>query len=418
MPHTMPSDSSDRTVHAGGSGADSASGSGELRSRVREVMQEHWVDEPGYAVPNPTVYPYQWLWDSCFHAVIWLGLGEPERALAELRSALLPIDESGHVPHMRYRRDPQRSLELWGRRGSSSITQPPVYGHALAELLRAGVPGAEELVEPARRGLGFLLQRRRRDRSGLLLAVHPWETGFDDTPRFDDYCPGEGFERRRWAAHKTELLAGIERGSRGEPLANPAFGAAPVSFSAITARCGLELAAATGDDRLASQAAELGAAVDARWDPDLATWVDAGRAETGSGRVRTVGGLLGLLVSTEADRRALAEEQLTDAEAYGATFGPRGVHRDEPAYDPDAYWRGPVWPQLAYLLGRELSEAGAARLAETTRAGAAASGLAEYWNPETGKGGGAVPQCWAGLALLMGPGRAPGCDGSACGGSA
>jgi len=376
-----------------------------LRDQVRAVMEGAWVAEHSYTAPNPARYPHQWLWDSCFHSLIWLELRRPDRALAELRTALLPIDESGHVPHMRYRADPQRSVELWGRPGASSITQPPVYGHALAALLAAGIDGAVDLIEPARRGLLFLLQRRRRHPSGLLLAAHPWETGCDDSPRWDDYCPGNGFDRKRWTTHKMGLLAAVERGPGGEPLANPAFEAAPLSFSALTARCGLELAAAIADDKLAAAASELAAAVDDRWDPAAASWADAGAAEEGSGRVRTADGLLGVLTTAEPRRRAIVEEQLLDPAGYGAAKGPRGVHPEEAAYDPAAYWRGPVWPQLAYLLSLGLSEAGSARLAQTTTAGAAASGLAEYWHPDSGASGGAVPQSWTGLVLLMSSGR-------------
>ena len=39
--------------------------------------------------------------------------------------------------------------------------------------------------------------------------------------------------------------------------------------------------------------------------------------------------------------------------------------------------------------------------AAATVAGAWASGLAEYWNPDTGAGLGAIPQSWSGLALVL-----------------
>ena len=41
------------------------------------------------------------------------------------------------------------------------------------------------------------------------------------------------------------------------------------------------------------------------------------------------------------------------------------------------------------------------RDSRTTVAGAGASGLAEYWNPDTGAGLGAIPQSWSGLALVL-----------------
>tara|TARA_B100000029_G_scaffold414407_1_gene417810 strand:- start:458 stop:784 length:327 start_codon:yes stop_codon:yes gene_type:complete len=93
-----------------------------------------------------------------------------------------------------------------------------------------------------------------------------------------------------------------------------------------------------------------------------------------------------------------------DPTGHGGPFGPTGVHRAEPAFDARAYWRGPVWPQLAYLLVLAVepySRSAAATLARTTVAGAWASGLAEYWDPDTGDGLGAIPQSWTGLALVL-----------------
>ncbi|MEE1564332.1 MAG: hypothetical protein V1249_05055, partial [Acidimicrobiales bacterium] len=58
----------------------------------------------------------------------------------------------------------------------------------------------------------------------------------------------------------------------------------------------------------------------------------------------------------------------------------------------------------AYLLvlGTTRFDPGAAaQLAAATVAGAWASGLAEYWHPDTGAGLGATPQSWTGLALLL-----------------
>ena len=82
--------------------------------------------------------------------------------------------------------------------------------------------------------------------------------------------------------------------------------------------------------------------------------------------------------------------------AFGGPFGPAGVHRDEPAFDRRRYWRGPVWPQLAYLLWLA-----GAPVAETTVRGSASSGLAEFWDPDDGTGLGASPQSWTCLSIVL-----------------
>lgn len=369
---------------------------GGLREAVVAMLSSHWRDG-GYTVPHSSVYPWQWLWDSCFHALLWAELGDEDRAVAELANLLAGQDELGFVPHMTYHGDPGAGAAFWGRTGSSSITQPPLYGHAVAELVRRGITVPEVVVDRAASGLGFLLAHRARTVDGLITVVHPWETGCDDSPRWDGWCPG-GYEPARFRQIKGELLATVERAESGAPLANPAFAVASAGFNALVAWNALELATVVDDERLVAAATELAEALDRRWDPDRVTWTDDG--PHASGRVRTADALLVGLVAPRPE----AFTALADPRGLGGAYGPAGTDRREPTHDPDAYWRGPVWPQLTYLLQRAALAAGdpvAETLAEGLRAGATTSGLAEYWNPDTGAAGGAVPQSWAGLALLV-----------------
>ena len=344
-------------------------------------MHAHWRPE-GFTVPNADVYPHQWLWDSCFHALIWAELGEPERAVAELSAALADQAEDGFVPHVRYLADPTGLAGFWGRTGTSSITQPPMYGFAVAELTRRGVDVPAEVVERARAGVRFLLDGRARSADGLVTVVHPWETGCDDSPRWDSWCDDD-WNATRWYEVKGELLATIERSSCGSPVANPAFAVAPAGFNALVAFNARELG-------MVDEAAAIAAALEGRWSADRRTWVDG---EHRSGGVRTLDALLPLLVSPAAHDEVRAD--LVDDRAFGGRYGPPAVHRAEAVYDPDGYWRGSAWPQLTY----PLPMAGVPRGQRYVQ-GPEASALAEHWNPDTGKGLGAMPQSWAGLALL------------------
>ena len=378
-----------------------------LRSAVATVMETHWQPH-GYTAPNAEVYPWQWLWDSCFHALIWHELGEPERALTEVRAALADPHPTGFVPHMRYTDRPEASVDFWGRHGASSITQPPMYGHALAQLSRAGVDVDDRLVASARDGLEFLLSRRHR-LDGLPVLCHPWESGADDSPRWDAWCPGGRFDLAEWHRVKGELVRSIVH-EVGAPIANPDFRVASTGFAALVAFNARELRDRFG----VSFAGDVGAIVDglvARWDDERATWTDVTDTTTaGSASVRTADALLPLLViPPTAPEATAAWSTLMDADAFAAPYGPRGVDRREPVYEPDRYWRGPCWPQLGYLLWvaarRHGRVAETRALAEATRRGVVSSGLAEYWNADTGAGRGAIPQSWAGVALLFDPVR-------------
>ena len=372
---------------------------GDLRAAVATMMAAHWR-EGGYTVPHGSVYPWQWLWDSCFHSLIWAELGDGDRAVAELANVLAVQDELGFVPHMTYHGDPAARADFWGRPGTSSITQPPVYGHAAAELVRRGVAVPDELVERAVDGVRFLLEHRARTTEGLVTVVHPWETGCDDSPRWDGWCPG-GYERARFREVKGELLATrrVVRGRRppGQPRLRR-------RLRRLQRPGGLERPRAGRRDR--------------RRRPGHG----GGRPDRGPGRpvVRRPGDLdrrrppslgRGANGGRRCCRRSCSPATGTrpsprwaTGRGLGGPFGAAGTDRREPAYDPAAYWRGPVWPQVTYLLWVAASRAVhpvAGDLATGLRAGALASGLAEYWHPDTAAAGGAVPQSWTGLALLV-----------------
>ncbi len=381
-----------------------------LRAQTRVVLERHWQPE-GYTVPNGDVYPHQWLWDSCFHAIIWAHLGEPERAVAELTNVFARQADDGFVPHMTYWRAPEMHASFWGRSGTSCITQPPMYGHAIAELARLGVAVDRSIIDAAQAGLAFLLDRREATAEGLVPILHPWESGCDDSPRWDAWCPG-GYDPERWRVTKGELVAAVRIDPvSGSPVGSERFAVGSVGFNALVAFNARELASvAPAGGVVPDRVESLVEALRSSWDGARATFVDAGGHT--SATVRTLEALLAVLVldapaHAEIVRAVFAE--LGSAGAFAGACGPAQVHRSEAAFDPHRYWRGPAWPQLTYLAwvaARRLGlEADARALAGSMAIGAQRSGLAEYWHPDTGEGFGAVPQSWTGLAAVMVPVR-------------
>jgi hypothetical protein len=283
-----------------------------------------------------------------------------------------------------------------------------MYGHALAELHRAGAAVPTELFERARRGLGFLLERRSRDGLGPVI-VHPWESGCDDSPRWDAWSgPVGAWSPMRARVVKGELVGALRLDEDGSPVASSGFEVVSAAFAALVAFNARELASVTGDGALLEGADAIGAALDTRWNPEAAVWADAVVVGPSSGRgalpVRTVEAMLPVLVSTDDAAVGAAFAALVDPSAFGGAFGPAGVHRGEPAFDPGTYWRGAVWPQLMYLLWLAAHRRGhpvASVLRDQLRAGAWRSGFSEYWDPDTGLAGGAAPQSWTALAAVV-----------------
>lgn len=386
---------------------------GHLEASVHKFMHENW--NGNYTAPNPTTYPFLWLWDSCFHSLIWAALGEEEKCLTELSSIFESQAEDGFIPHVNYSAQPNLPqsewANLWGRTHSSSITQPPMYGHAIAELTKMGIEIPEEIIEKAKKGLAFLFNQRRRDfKTGLIYLCHPWETGIDNSPRWDDYIEGDfqgdtegNFQVKAWDVQKIELLKHIELNENNSPEFNPAFPVVSIGFNALVAFNVLEL------EKVAE--CELGAieiiqALDESFDSELKTWVDPSLDKSLtkgiSSRVRVLDALLTGFVSDK--NFDIIEEQVNNKKAFGGEFGLATVHREESSFSQNTYWRGSVWPQMMYLFikmfefnGREET---ATILKESFLNGVLKANFSEYWGADTGEGLGACPQSWAGLIVM------------------
>ena len=260
------------------------------------------------------------------------------------------------------------------------------------------------MIDRAVRGVRFLLDHRPRHRSGLVALCHPWESGADDSPRWDDACPG-GFAIDRWRVHKNQLVSTIERSPAGSPLTNPAFDVASVGFTALVAFNAAELAATIGDAELARDGSALVEALAGRWDPDRVTWGDAGATERGSGQARTLDGLLPCSSSTTGPSSTPASPPSSTRPTTGRRAVLEVCTPTNPATHRAPTGAGPAWPQLSYLLWVAARNADrpaiAASVAASTVLGACRSGLAEYWDADDGTGLGAIPQSWAGLAIIM-----------------
>jgi hypothetical protein len=380
----------------------------EVRAEVRQLLGAHWDADRGYCVPNPATYPHLWLWDSCFHALVWAYLDDA-RALPELDATLAGQLQDGLVPHMRYGGEPADTF-LGPLEAMSSLAQPPMFGHTIRVLEQRGVSVPPSTLARARRGLKWLRENRRTD-DGLLFVIHPWEAGNDHSPRWDDWgAPGRtpsDYDRAARTAWNKNLMGAVTFVGDGAAMGNPQFVACPAGFNAYTAFNMAELGAALNDDEVRGWAAELADAIDRQlWNEDEQLWDDLAVVGGGASVHTPISdGIMAALVTSNEVKANAALDQLTASDRFAAPFGPTNVARSHPAYDPDMYWRGAAWPNINYLLWLALRRwkrtEEAHELAQRTLDGARISGWAEYWNPETGAGLGAKPQSWAGLVLPM-----------------
>ena len=377
---------------------------------AREVLESHWDETRGFCVPNPGTYPHLWLWDSSFHAIIWATIDD-RRATLELEAVLAGQLSSGMVPHMRYGAEPPPNW-LGPLKETSSLTQPPMFGHAAKVLTDRGQRPTEVMLDRARRGLNWFWDRRRTA-ANLIYVVHPWEAGNDHGQRWDDWgAPGRtpaDYSRPARTQWNKDRVHDLCFDNDGSARWSSTFVVCPAAFNAYVAFNMRELASVLDDQELADRATTISNAMDQLlWDPTEGLWADQPVVGGGpSARIPISDGVLGALVTQDRIKATTALSQLDQPDRFSTSFGPANVVRSHPSYDPNTYWRGPAWPPLNYLFWlaarRWQFDGVAARLVTESVDGALQSGWAEYWNPENGAGLGAAPQTWTGLVIALCP---------------
>jgi len=178
---------------------------GVLRPAAVEVL--HRNDLGTVTTAAPDLYPHPWSWDAAFVA-IGLARVDVGRAVTELRSLLSAQWSTGMIPHIVFSpgaRDYFPGPDRWGTDEApakpagfqtSGICQPPVHAIALRHILDRGREngGADRDVAESFARESFdgwlawhrwLAAARDPDGVGLVEIHHSWESGFDNSPRWD-----------------------------------------------------------------------------------------------------------------------------------------------------------------------------------------------------------------------------------------
>lgn len=114
--------------------------------------------------------------------------------------------------------------------------------------------------------------------------------------------------------------------------------------------------------------------------------------------------------ATEAQAERLVEEHLTDSTAFWRPYGVPSLSAQDPFYEPQGYWNGPVWVEWQFLLARGLRKYGYdVEARELTRRVfdnvihnlKTSHTFWEFYSPDTHWAGHHQTYIWAGLVAQM-----------------
>ncbi len=378
-----------------------------------------------YTRPAPSTYEQQWLWDSCFHAIAlrWL---DPAMAWDELRAvvahAIPDGPDAGMLPHMTYWDGGGRVL--WRNPDRSDITQSSLVALAAmrTHTLAPNVDSLRHLYPRIAAHHEWLDRRRDPDGDDLVVCIHPWECGWDASPRLDPAMSSvvENGDYSYAALRAGRMrLAAVCQDVECDPLALRDAGYFHVEQCDFNALRAADLEALS---EMAGVGGRRGAAAPG---PPRARKVQSAVASklwrstphgghqvvdlSGSGESALCDGgaqqytiLFGGCATPEMARELAAQIEHSLASApYALTTVPTG----HPAFDPDRYWRGNVWLQVNWQIFHGLRRYGfeslAGEIAQRSAALLLRSGPHEFFNPLTGAGRGANPYSAAAVVLDM-----------------
>ena len=423
-----------------------------LVRQAKIVLDFNWTGD--YTKPGSRLYPHQWSWDSALIAIGYAHYDE-DRAMRELAHLFDSQWSNGLVPQIVFNPEfsdyfpgtrfwhAERSLDAPRDRKTSGVVQPPVHATAVLqiyrraddeakarEFLRYAFPKLKEWHE-------YLYRERDPEGEGLVYIRHPWESGMDNSPMWDqimqrlqlneDQIPsyeradthtvsaedrptGAAYDR---FAYLVKLFADRDYDEAKIREKCP-FLVQDVLFNALLCRSERDLAQIARTLRKdpsphEARAEKSARAVDEKlWDEEHGTYLDYDLAEERPLRVRFAPNFVPLFADIPGEERA---GRMVDClENGGFRLSGEGI-TPVPSYDmrgfgfsPVQYWRGPVWININWFLMRGLRDYGyekhAERLARAIVDLCWRQGFYEYFDPITGQGHGSVLFSWSAALLL------------------
>ena len=310
-------------------------------------------------IPSMTHYVGIWQWDAYFHALAYRYI---DRKLAQdqIRIMLDHQREDGMIPDAVHDEGTVTHLNL---PVDADVTKPPLLAWAVWKLYQMDNDREflDEVYEPIVRWNSWWFEHSDLDGNGLCEYQHPYSSGLDDSPLWDDGTPVESPDLNTYLFLQQEALGRIA-GVIGE-----------ADDAALWER---------------RAQAMLQRIIRLRWDPEAGLfWAARDGARV---RVQTPFNLFPLLTGRLPSK--IAERlvsNLTDERRFWTRYPVPTVSINESKYDPTQMWRGPTWININYLLIEGLLRSGYTDLARELRRRtlnliSRNDDIYEFYHPETG----------------------------------
>lgn len=414
----------------------------ELRDKVNGLLDENMVTGYSktaghhfhYTKPSPSSYPFQFFWDTCFHAFILTALNRADMAKKHLQSLFSLQKEDGFVGHMIYWNNvfPKRISDLFQSRPNlklkllkthmSALLQPPLVAQAVQKVFMASndLEFLKEMLPKLKKYYNWIAINRDFEGKGLVSIISPFESGIDWKPSFDEVVNFSSKKANWWLFIKiiwVDFRNFINNYNGRKIYKQGYFIVKEVGFNTIYAQNLLamhQLCEKLGDPDAQIYKSRYDQTVKSilkvMYDKETAAFYDVHGKDNKKIKVLTPTIFFPAVIKdipTDISKKVL-QNHFFNKEEFDVPYPIPSVSINHPAFDPNQslyIWRGPTWILYNWFMHKHLMENGwekeAHKLIESIKQLIEISGFREYYNPFTGEGHGARDFTWSGLVLDM-----------------
>ena len=310
--------------------------------------------------PSKSYYVGSWQWDNFFHALAYRHV-DSRLAQDQLRILLDHQREDGMIPDAIHDEGTVTHLEF---PVDADVTKPPLLAWAAWRLFEKDGDREflDEIYSPVKRWNNWWFEKNDLDGNGLCEYQHPFSSGLDDSPLWDDGMPVESPDLNSYLCLQQESLANI------------------------AAEIGEVEEAQMWSRRAQSMAQRL---IDLQWDGKAGLFWATRMGKRVN--VVTPFNLFPLITGRMPDSiNELLVKHLTNPAEFWSHYPIPSVAMNDPRFNPIQMWRGPTWANVNYLMIEGLQRCGYDDLAHQLRARtlellSGQDDIYEYYHPSTGE---------------------------------